>query len=262
MPVPPFASPLEQLGQRPFSFYPPILNIEHNEWIFQRSTWSEVLVLNRKTSSELWVPRRFLGEISRIDEPVVIVGLNKELEYKSGQVWPHVRRLIEMPKAVNEGARPAAAETEPGAEARPSVVKIRMESPAESRIGRLIGAALLVGVLGCVLLVVIFRSGPEGNRVRFSPVFQSELGLTADHDYLSVVRRLGAPTEDRWQSEKGEIQYRILSYPDRGFHIILMGKDRDNARYIGALDRNWRVIDSVKIPGGNTASVLRNLKRF
>src|SRR5437588_824975 len=40
-PIPP---PLEHLGARPFSLYPAILNIEHNEWLFRKATWSEILV--------------------------------------------------------------------------------------------------------------------------------------------------------------------------------------------------------------------------
>jgi len=35
---------LEQLGDRPFSFYPAILGVDHNEWAFRRFTWSELLV--------------------------------------------------------------------------------------------------------------------------------------------------------------------------------------------------------------------------
>src|SRR5512141_2863581 len=96
-PIPPLHEPLVH---RPFSFYPPILNIAHNEWRLRRSTWSELLVVNAKTGAEVWIPRRFLGEISRVDEPVMIVGLLKELEYKGGSVWPHERRVIEMPRAV------------------------------------------------------------------------------------------------------------------------------------------------------------------
>ena len=34
------APQLETLGDRPFSFYPPIIGIEHNEWIYRRATWS------------------------------------------------------------------------------------------------------------------------------------------------------------------------------------------------------------------------------
>src|SRR2546426_3933479 len=100
--IPPIPPPLESLGPRPFSFYPAILNIEHNEWLFRKATWSEILVYNVKTNEELWIPRRFLGELSRIEDPVVIVGLVKELEYRSGSVLPHQRRGIEMAIARGE----------------------------------------------------------------------------------------------------------------------------------------------------------------
>src|SRR5512140_2077154 len=96
---------VEQLGDRPFSFYPAILGIEHNEWSYSRGTWSEMLVINRTTSNEVWIPRRFVGEVSRIDEPVVIVGLTRELEYRSGMVVPHERRVVQMPRAVNDVPR-------------------------------------------------------------------------------------------------------------------------------------------------------------
>ena len=120
-PIPPLHEPLVH---RPFSFYPPILNIAHNEWRLRRSTWSELMVVNVKTGEEVWIPRRFLGEISRVDEPVMIVGLLKELEYKGGSVWPHERRVIEMPRAVNQGpAPPPPARTETTA----PVVGIRAE---------------------------------------------------------------------------------------------------------------------------------------
>src|ERR1039458_7762178 len=151
--------PLEALRNRPFSFYPAILNVEHNKWQYRKATWSDVLVvdartgqeigiprrflgeisriedpvvivgllkelerseerrggkgtmsclsdwssdvcssdLDARTGQEIGIPRRFLGEISRIEDPVVIVGLLKELEYKEGAVWPYQRRVIEMP---------------------------------------------------------------------------------------------------------------------------------------------------------------------
>ena len=31
-----------------------------------------------------------------MNDPVVIVGLNRELEYKAGTVWPYQRRVIEI----------------------------------------------------------------------------------------------------------------------------------------------------------------------
>jgi hypothetical protein len=103
----------EHLGRRPFSFYPPIRNVDHNEWLFVKATWSELLMVNTKDGSEIWIPRRFIGEVSAIEAPVVIVGLLKELEYKAGAVWPHQRRVIEMPVAVGDIPRPVAARQEP-----------------------------------------------------------------------------------------------------------------------------------------------------
>src|SRR5215467_3023927 len=135
----PFMPPqFEHLGSRPFSFYPAILHIDHNEWLFRKATWSEVLVVNCKSGEEIWIPRRFLGEVSRVEDPVLIVGLNKELEYRGGAVWPYQRRVIQMPLAVNDEPRsiPVASRSEPA-----PVIGIRVES-TESRLGRLVGIAL------------------------------------------------------------------------------------------------------------------------
>jgi len=103
MASPPIPPSLEHLATRPFSFYPPIVNVEHNEWLFRKATWSEILVVNCKSGSEVWISRRFVGEVSRIDDPVLIVGLSRELEYKGGAVFPCQRRVIEMPLAVGAG---------------------------------------------------------------------------------------------------------------------------------------------------------------
>src|SRR5438270_2927691 len=142
MSLPPIPPPLDSLGPRPFSFYPAILNIEHNEWLFRKATWSEILVYNVKTKEEIWIPRRFIGELSRIEDPVVIVGLVKELEYRSGAILPHQRRVIEMPVAVGDRPHaPANARPEPA-----PVVGIRLEPGTETRIGRLVLGALMAGV--------------------------------------------------------------------------------------------------------------------
>src|SRR5438874_11849299 len=127
MASPPIPPPLQHLATRPFSFYPPIINIEHNEWLFRKATWSEILVVNCKTSNEIWIPRRFLGEVSRIEDPVLIVGLNRELEYKAGAVWPYQRRIIEMPVAVGGSAPPSSAASPERTGPAPAV-GIRLES--------------------------------------------------------------------------------------------------------------------------------------
>src|ERR1700675_1211007 len=108
MPGPPIPASFENLGRRPFSFYPPIVNVEHNEWILRPPNWTDFQVINTKKKDELSVPRRFVGEGALVEEPVMIVGLVKELEYREGLVLPHVRRGIEMPRAVNAVA-PARA---------------------------------------------------------------------------------------------------------------------------------------------------------
>ncbi len=260
MQTPPGPQNLESLKGRAFSFFPPVLNIEHNEWTYDKATWSEVVVINTKSGQEVWVPRRFLGEISRVDEPVMIVGLKRELEYKAGTLWPYERRVIEMPKAVNDYARPAQPEPSGRLAAVPGM---RSDGGAESKIGRLLLIAAVVGI-GLVLLALgLIRGRSRSSDVTFVPILQQTMGLTPFDDFHGVVRKLGEPKADRWKSGTGEIEYRALHYPDRQVHVILMGKDRESARYIGAVDENWKVVDSVELPNaGNTRSMLNHLGRF
>ena len=258
MSVPPPPPHIESLGNRPFSFYPPILNIENNEWLYRKATWSEVLVVNRKSGMEIWIPRRFVGEISRIDEPVVIVGLAKELEYKGGAVWPYQRRVIEMPLAVNAPPPAAGPREEPA-----PVVGIRLETGTDTRMLRLVLGALVAVAVACVAIVGVFRTGPLRPKITYTIKDQSYLELNSHDDFYDVVRKLGQPARDRWQSESGEIQYRALSYPERGYTVILMGTDRKSAVYIGTVDKNWNPLNSVAFArGGNTFSMLRNLRPF
>lgn len=260
MSLPPI-SPLEHLGNRRFSFYPPILNIEHNEWFFRRATWSEILVVNSRSASEIWIPRRFLGEVSQVEDPVVIVGLVKELEYKAGAVWPHQRRVIEMPVAVGETVRPPQPSGDVPAPA--PVIGIRIESATDSRMGKLIGFTLLIGVVASFVAVNVLRESALRPRMVYNTGDQGYLQLTPADDYYAVVRKLGQPIQDRWQSETGAIQFRSLWYPARGYFIILMGDSRGSARFIGAMDAQWHPIYSVELrAGGTTASILRELKKF
>ena len=253
--------PFEPLAHRPFSFYPPILGIEHNEWRYRRATWSELVAVNTKSGDELWIPRRFIGEVSRIDEPVMILGLTKELEYVSGQVLPHTRRVIELPRAVNDytGSRTDESSPEPA-----PVVGIRLESPTEARVGKLIVAVLTIAIIGCVLIISFFRGGRDGSRVTYSPVLQQELNLRATDDYWAVKRALGEPAEDRWRSHEGEMQYRVLRYPEQGIAAILMGSERNKELYIGAVDlKDWHPVHVVSLPDGrDTRSLLRSISKF
>jgi hypothetical protein len=143
MASPPIPPALEPLAGRPFSFYPPILGIQHNEWIFRKATWSELVVVNRKSGEEISIPRRLVGEASIVDDPVVIVGLLRELEYREGAVWPCQRRVIEMPLAVGE-TRSAAPQPRPGLA---PVVGIRLEPGRSRLIYKAVGGLLALAIL-------------------------------------------------------------------------------------------------------------------
>jgi hypothetical protein len=78
-----------------------------------------------------------------------------------------------------------------------------------------------------------------------------------------VVQKLGHPTSERWRENSGEIQYRALWYAKRGFYTVFMGSDRNEMRYIGSMDKDWKVVHFVQRPDGrDTASLLRSLKKF
>jgi hypothetical protein len=130
------------------------VNVEHNEWILRRANWTDFLVINTKTKDELCVPRRFVGEGALVEEPVMIVGLVKELEYREGVVLPHVRRVIEMPRAVNA----TAPSRVPGPPRIAPVVGIRIEAHPRSKVWRLLFAAWAVAVLICVAVVILVQS--------------------------------------------------------------------------------------------------------
>jgi hypothetical protein len=154
MPGPPIPASFESLGRRPFSFYPPIVGVEHNEWILRRANWTDFHVINTKTKDELCVPRWFVGEGALVEEPVMIIGLVKELEYREGAVLPHVRRVIEMPRAVNE-TMPARAMGPPRSA---PVVGIRIEAARRSRVWRVVVAGVAAAALICVAVVIFVQS--------------------------------------------------------------------------------------------------------
>jgi hypothetical protein len=254
MASPPIPPQLDHLIARPFSFYPPIIGVEHNEWLYRKASWSEILVVNCKSGAEIWLSRRYIGEVSRVDDPVLIVGLKCELEYKGGMVVPFQRRVIEMPVAAGGHAAASGKERpEPGL-----IVGIRMASPQDKRIFKLIGAAVTVAILLYIVAVSLSRQ-----RVVFTAKDQTYMGLTARDDRTGVVVKLGEPASDHWQSEEGAMQYEALDYPDRKLTVILMGADRKSVLYVGAMDQDWKPVHSVAFRSGGTAdSLLRGLKRF
>ncbi len=221
--------PLEGLRNQPFSFYPAILNIEHNQWQYRQATWSEVLVVNARTGLEVWIPRRFLGGISHAGEPAVVAGLLKELEYKDGAVWPCRRRVIQMPVAAGTPAPPGHSGPAP-------VVGIRLESRSESHVFRLVGGALVLGIVAAYVVVNFYRESALRPHIGYAARNKPYLELTAQDTYDTVVRKLGAPAGDRWQ-DAGGVRYRALWYPDCACTVILRDSG-GRATYIGTLDVN------------------------
>lgn len=257
MATPPIPPSLEHLAARPFSFYPPIVNLEHNEWLFRKATWSEIQVINCRSAEELWIPRRFLGEVSRVDDPVLIVGLNRELELKGGMIVPFQRRIIEMPLAVNAPI-PSRGAGEERSEPAP-VVGIRLE-PTDRKVFRLILIAVAALVALYVVAVGFTRVGElRQKRTVFVGSDQSYLSLNGHDDYPSVIQKLGGPPATDTTEESGTILYRALGYPDRRYTVILMGADKGSMAYIGTMDRNWVPLHSAN---AHTDALLRGLQKF
>jgi hypothetical protein len=268
MSIAPLPTPLQHLGGRRFSFYPPIRNLEPNEWLYRRATWSECVVVNTRTGEEVWVPRAFLGEVSRMDEAVMIVGLNRELEWLSGAIVPRQRAVIEFPVAVNDGgiAAPRSRHLAP-------VINIRLETKPEYRARKWIGVAAVLGAVACTIFADVTRQAQLHQRADLFRGYRSYLQLGPDDDYASTVRKLGPPAKAGSQ-EIGDRVFRSLAYPARRYSVILMGTKPDQARYpgdlryIGTLDPQGRILEAVRFPDGSSAEPLldsfglRSLPRF
>jgi hypothetical protein len=254
MASPPIPPSLEQLGNRPFSFFPAIERIEHNEWLYGKATWSEILVVNTRSGMELWIPRRFVGELSSTGDPVLILGLTRELEYKGGMICPTRRRILNMPVV---GAAGLAGSGEERPEPAP-VLGIRLASATDRRMMRLVGGALAVAILAWLVVASFTRVGTIRQRVVFTTRDQSYLDLTPRDDYLAVVNKIGKPSLERSQ-EIGTIQYRELGYPDRRYAVILMGAELNSALFVGIMDQNWHPVYATN---SATMALLRGLKKF
>jgi len=243
--LPIIAAGLTELRHGRFSFYPAIVGVQHNEWILRRATWTEILVANAKTSEEICIPRRFVGEVSSIEAPYRIVGLVKELEYREGMVLPHRRVVLEMPRAVGDfsrsNLRPAFYPRSAG------VVAIRAEPDSESRFWRVLRGSVAAGFLVCLAVIFVVRDAHLGTGFGWTSASSRLPNLNAGDDYGSVLKKFGSPASDRWfESRSGPGGYRRLWYPRRAITVILTGVNRNSARYAGTLNRDGEIIQSVE----------------
>ncbi|MGD1071214.1 MAG: hypothetical protein ABSB15_13820 [Bryobacteraceae bacterium] len=258
MSISPLPTPLQQLGGRRFSFYPPILNVPHNEWIYRRASWAEFVVVNTGSGEEACIPRIFLGDVSLADSvgvPAVIVGLKRELEWKAGVVSPRLRPVIELPMAVND-SRPATRHPQRLA----PVVNIRLEPHPEIHAVKKIGVAMMLGAMVLLVVADVARQMQMRQRADVFRISRSWLQLTPADDYFSVLRKLGTPASDRTLRGPDGSSRRVLSYPGREFRVVLAGAP---PRYIGTLDPRGRILGAVSLPDGSSAAqLLRSLPSF
>jgi hypothetical protein len=258
----------DELADRSFSFYPPILGVEHNEWRLREATWSELVVRNTKTDLEVPIPRKMVGSVAQVDEPVMIVGLTRELEYRTGSVWPTERKVRAMPAPpIRPVLRmPGLSDPAPGPKGFEAMVG-RGGDRTENKITRLILFAFSSIAIVGLLFWALVRLTPDA-RPTYVGKDQGYLELTREDDYHAIVRRLGRPAEDRWKQDAGELQFRALGYPDRGYIVILMGTDKDAARYVGSVvpskdGKKWTAAHGVESArGAGTLSLIRGLKPF
>lgn len=240
----PISRTIEELGpDTPFAFYPPIVNIDHNEWRYLDGVWSEVQVRNDIAEIEIWIPRVYFGEISATDKPLAIVGLKRELEYKAGSVWPYQRRVLSMPAPRVDGASAAYPVEKPST------------SPATPSSERRLGGLILIGLAIAILLGVALVAW-QTREPRYAAIMQVQPHLTAQDDYFAVVRTLGPPASERWASETGAVQFRLLYYPSRSMIAVLMGRSRAEAFYIGIIDPAGHPLHSVTLAAQEDSSAL------
>lgn len=142
-------SPLDQIGRKGFSFSPAIRNADPNEWMLALVSWSEIKVVNPRTGREIWIPRQYIDSVSCAGRTTLVIRLTKELEYRSGALWPRVQRIIEMPSTpTNDRMMDPVRNRVPGLA---PVIGIRLENRTDSPGGK----ALSYAGIGAILVSIL-----------------------------------------------------------------------------------------------------------
>ncbi len=149
-----------ELARRRFSFSPAIAGVEHNEWTLHRVSVDDAVVFNAVTNEELSIPRRYIGDVDRLEESVRVVTLLRRLEYAHGEVLPANRGVIEMPPAADVPRVRAAGPVK--------VFAIRDVPEPAPRWKRYLRISVALGCLACFVAVYVFREGRSARVRRFS----------------------------------------------------------------------------------------------
>jgi hypothetical protein len=163
MSAPLVPSPLDYVGRRKFSFYPPIRNAEPNDWLLGTSSWTEVQVINAHSGLELWIPRQYVGGVSGEGDVRLVVELTKELDRGRNGVGPRVKRVIEMPPV---GAVAGRFLNRQRLNGPAPVVAIRLEDPEPGKdryIFKVLLIALILSVVAALLATIARMYLPQAN---------------------------------------------------------------------------------------------------
>ena len=265
MSISPFPAPLQPIAGRRFSFYPPIQNVDRNEWMYRRATWSECVVVNTATGEEFSVPRNFLGEITT-GNGITVVSLHRELESRGSTLCPVRCPVIELPVAVNVAVNDVPRVASAPERLAP-VINIRLEQRPEIRVSKRVGVALVLGAVACTICADIARqvelNRPDLIRPDLIRWTRPYLQLSAEDDYYAAVHKLGSPRSEHVAIADAGRVYRVLDYGSSRYRIVLMGRSRSDARYVGTLAPDGKIMDAVRTRGGSTsAGLLRSMPPF
>jgi hypothetical protein len=139
-----------ELAEGSFRFVPAITHAGPNEWTLRDLTWEAVLVENVVTQLEITVPRRYLGDVTRLEDRVRCVRLLKPLEFSDGVARPVDRGVLRMP---------VPADTPREAHAPAEVIAIRELPSTPPRWRKFLRIAMALGCLFGILAIYVLKQG-------------------------------------------------------------------------------------------------------
>jgi hypothetical protein len=230
---------------RPFRILPEIAGFSQNQWLVVESSWAEFGVRNIGSGELIYIPKSYFRACS--DDVATLV---RPLVYRSGLL---------VPVKTSNWSVPTAG---PSADLNPDETSIQtgFSAPVHPT-DRMAKRAVWFGVSALVALLIGGMSAYYWQRTHrsYRAVLQMSPGLSASSKYADVIRTFGKPNSDTWTSTSNAVQFRVLDYPDQQLRAILFGPDRKSMFYVGLLDKDGRVLHTVKVDGKNNSAALLRL---
>jgi hypothetical protein len=102
----------------------------------------------------------------------------------------------------------------------------------------------VAGIVAAYVVINFYRDASPRPRVSYSAKDRSYLSLTARDDYAAVVRKLGAPARMNRPPGSNAVPYLVLSYPERGYSVMLSRGDGGQSYYACTIDDSGRTLHS------------------